>query len=138
MILDAVRRANALPLPEKYEPWEYNDVPGAPLISPILEKIDESPFIVADITYLNANVVYEVGFAIGRRKRAFLVRHSDTVGDKDLAKHAGIFDTLGYFEYVNADELKQRLAAHIDNAPLPFGTVLDHLAPIYIVEPPHA
>lgn len=61
IILDAVRGANSLPLPVQYHPWPFNDVPGTPLVSPILEKIDESPFVVADITYLNLNVVYEVG-----------------------------------------------------------------------------
>jgi hypothetical protein len=68
-VFEAVSKANALPLPIVYEPWRFNDVAGAPLISPILEKIDESPFVVADITYLNLNVVYEIGFAIGRSKR---------------------------------------------------------------------
>ena len=49
-IMDAVRRANALPLPVLYEPWPFNDIAGHQLVSPILEKIDESPFVVADIT----------------------------------------------------------------------------------------
>src|ERR1700704_6605596 len=79
-IVDAVRRANALTLPVIFEPWLFNDVAGTSLISPILEKIDESPFMVADITYLNLNVIYEIGFAIGRGKRAFLVKNKNIVG----------------------------------------------------------
>jgi hypothetical protein len=50
-IMDAVRKANALVLPVIYEPWPFNDIAGNPLVSPIIEKIDESPFVVADITY---------------------------------------------------------------------------------------
>ncbi len=69
-IMDAVRKANALPLPVLYEPWPFNDIAGNQLVSPILEKIDESPFVVADITYLNLNVAYEIGFTIGKCKRA--------------------------------------------------------------------
>ena len=71
-VMDGVRRANALPLPVRYEPWAFNDVPGTPLVSPILEKISDSPFVIAEIAYLNLNVVYEIGFAIGRCKRVFL------------------------------------------------------------------
>ena len=56
-VMDAVLRVNALPLPVLYEPWEFNDAPGTPLVSPILTKIEDSPFVVADITYLNLNVV---------------------------------------------------------------------------------
>jgi hypothetical protein len=94
IVFDAVRLANALPLPVIYEPWQFNDVAGNPLVSPILEKIDDSPFVVADITYLNLNVVYEIGFAIGRCKRAFLIRHEGTDGDKNIAKAVGIFAHL--------------------------------------------
>lgn len=134
--MDAVRRTNALPLPILYEPWQFNDVPGAPLVSPILEKIDDSPFVVADITYLNLNVVYEIGFAIGRCKRAFLVRHEGTDGDRNIAKTVGIFDTLGYHEYSDAEDLKNRLAAHIDTSFLTFSTALDRNSRVYLIEPP--
>lgn len=136
VILEGVRRANALPTPVRFEPWVFNDVPGNPLVSPILAKIDESPFVVADITYINLNVVYEIGFAIGRSKRAFLIRHAPTPGDKALTKEAGIFDTLGYHEYEAFEDLKGRLTSHIDPTPLPFSSTLDRKAPVYVIEPP--
>jgi hypothetical protein len=136
LILEAVRRANSKPLPIRYQPWPFNDVPGTPVISPILEKIDESRFVVADITYLNLNVIYEVGFAIGRGKRAFLIRHKPTMGDKALANAAGIFDTLGYHEYTCTDDLQARLEAHIDATPLPISFPLNRKALVYILEPP--
>lgn len=134
-IIDAVRRANALPLPVMFEPWVFNDIAGAPVISPILAKIDEFPFVVADITYLNLNVVYEIGFAIGRGKRAFLVRNRTIEGDKTLVNAVGIFDTLGYHEYDFYEELKDRLTAHIEPTSIPFSTSLDSKFPVYIVEP---
>jgi hypothetical protein len=71
-----VSMANAKVTALRYEPWIFNDVPGAPIVSPILQRIDESRFIVADITYLNRNVVFEIGFAIGRKRRVFLIRHA--------------------------------------------------------------
>ena len=120
MVMDAVRRANALPLPVLYQPWSFNDVPGNPLVSPILERIDDSSFVIADITYLNLNVVYEIGFTIGRCKRAFLVRHIGTDGDKDISNAVGIFDTLGYHEYENSENLKDRL----EHFPIILGHIL--------------
>ena len=133
-IMDAARRANALPLPIRYEPWEFNDVAGQQLVYPILEKIDNSPFVIADITYLNLNVVYEIGFTIGRCKRAFLIRYCGLPGDKDLAKAVGIFDTIGYHEYESFDALKDRLAAHIEETNLPFSTALDRKSPVFLIE----
>ena len=69
---------------------------------------------------LNLNVVYEVAFAIGSRRRAYLIRHEGTTGDKDLARDAGIFDTLGYHEYSDRDDLVRRLTGNIDPEPLSF------------------
>lgn len=120
----------------QYAPWEFNDIAGNPIISPIVEGIDSSKYVVADITYLNPNVVYEVGFAISRSRRCFLIRHSGTEGDKRVAQEAGIFDTLGYDSYANDDELANSLSAYVDPTPLPLVASLDRLAPVYVVEPP--
>ncbi len=135
LISEAVAKANAKPLSTRYEPWEFNDVAGNPLISPIVEGIYGSAFVVADITYLNPNVVYEIGYSIGRRKRVFLIRHGATEGDKELAKATGVFDTLGYLEYGDSDDLARRLMSHIDPMPLHIEEPLDRKAPVYVVEP---
>lgn len=53
-----------------------------------------------------------------------------------MAREAGIFDTLGYHEYPDQDDLVRRLTSNIDPEPLPFSVELDHRAPVYLVEPP--
>lgn len=121
----------------RYEPWIFNDIAGQPLISPIIESIEASKFVVADITYLNPNVVYEVGYAIGKGRRCFLIRSNSVEGDRKIASEVGIFDTLGYESYSSDDELANTLTAHVDPAPVPFAIGLDRLAPVYIVEPPN-
>jgi hypothetical protein len=136
VIREGLGKASARSNAYQYEPWEFNDIAGTPLISPIIEKIDDSAFVVADITYLNLNVVYEIGYAIGRRKRVFLIRKAGIRGDKDLANRVGIFDTLGYFEYEESDSLSRRLTSHFDIKPLGFSDTVDHKAPAYVVDPP--
>lgn len=136
LVGDAVYEANGQTNRVRYEAWIYNDIPGNPLTSPILDRIDESLFVIADITSLNLNVVYEIGFAIGKGKRAYLIRHKATVGDKDVAREAGIFDTLGYYEYLDKDDLVRRLTSNVDPEPLTFSLDLDHRVPIYLIEPP--
>lgn len=130
-----VAKANALTKNVRYTPWVMNDVAGYPLTSPILEGIDSSSYIVADVTYLNPNVVYEIGFAIGKEKRVFLVRNKGMPGDRKIAEVAGIFDTLGYEEYDDDDALAHVLVSYIDPAPQRFPKSLDRLAPVYVVEP---
>ena len=135
-IEDAVYQANGASDRIRYEAWVYNDIAGNPIISPIINRIDESSFIIADITYLNQNVVYEIGFSIGRRKRAYLIRHQGIAGDKNIALEAGIFDTLGYKEYSDQQNLVRLLTSNIDPTPLPYNLELDHSAPVYVIEPP--
>jgi len=135
-ILEAVKRSNAKSEAIHYEPWEFNDNEGHQLISPIIEGIDDSVFVVADITYLNLNVVYEIGYTIGSGKRVFLTRHKSIIGDQEIARQAGIFDTLGYYRYNSYDELCHRLTSHIQPSPFPFTISSDIKSPVYIVEPP--
>lgn len=136
ILREGVAKATARTTAIHFEPWEFNDIAGAPLISPIIEKIDSASLVIADITYLNLNVVYEIGYAIGKGKRVFLIRHGDIHGDKGLAARVGIFDTLGYFEYDSPDALSYRLSGYIDERAMDFPTAIDHKSPVYVVEPP--
>jgi len=134
IIFNGISKANSVDAcPTRYEPWEYNDISGTHLLSPILEGIDASPFIVADITYLNPNVVYEIGFAIGRKKKVLLIRNSDYVGDRDLAKTVGIFDTIGYSSYRTEDDLRNKLTSHVSSHALQFDVTVNNKAPVYVM-----
>jgi hypothetical protein len=121
----------------RYEPWIFNDIAGQPLISPIIAGIEASLFVVADITYLNPNVVYEIGYAIGKGRRCFLICNSKLDGDRKIASEVGIFDTLGYEGYSTEDELAGALTAHVDLTPVLFAIDLDREAPVYVVEQPN-
>jgi energy-coupling factor transporter ATP-binding protein EcfA2 len=134
VIFNGISKANSVDAcPTRYEPWEYNDISGTHLLSPILEGIDASPFVVADITYLNPNVVYEIGFAIGRKKKVLLIRNSDYEGDWDIAKTVGIFDTIGYSSYRTEDDLRNKLTSHVSNHALPFEVTVNNKAPVYVM-----
>jgi hypothetical protein len=136
VIREAIGKANSKPLSVRYEPWEFNDISGSALISPIVEKISDSLFVAADITHLNLNVVYEIGYAIGRRKKCFLMRHAKIRGDKELEAEVGIFDTLGYYKYDDVGDLDQRLSAYMSLDAQQFSETLDTKAPIYVLQPP--
>lgn len=118
------------------ESWEENDVAGYFIVSPVLAKIDQGNLLLADITRLNFNVLFEVGYAIGRRKRAFLIRNSAITGSAELIRQVGIFDTLGYAEYANSRELVSLLGDIEDVTPLVVDeTSVNKLAPLYVVLP---
>ena len=85
--------------------WEQNDIAGRFLVDPILAQIDEKPLLIADISRPNFNVTYEIGYAIGKQRRVVLVRNKTIATEEETIRELGVFDTLGYLQYANADEL---------------------------------
>ncbi len=131
----AIGRFNAASPNFVIEGWEKNDISGVPLTEPIFFKIGSSAFLAADITYLNENVAFEIGFAIGSKKRCLLFVNSTQVGDRELAANVGIFDTLGFEKYENSESLAKLLVERTDFAPRIFEAAVNHQQPVYIVEP---
>lgn len=117
------------------EGWEKNDISGVAITAPIFSKISSADFLAADITYLNDNVVFEIGYAIGMRKRVLLFVNSAHTGERLLASTIGIFDTLGYESYENSQGLASLLTTRTDFTPIDFEVAINHQQPVYIVEP---
>ncbi|MEE2692384.1 MAG: hypothetical protein VX640_12670 [Pseudomonadota bacterium] len=93
----------------RWKSWESVSNWGQPLITPIIAEIGRSDVIIADITRLNLNVTFEVGFAIGARKAIGLVTNKAIVSDKEKYEKLGVFDTIGYKEYSNSSEFAELL-----------------------------
>lgn len=116
--------------------WEENDIAGRFIVDPILAQIDGADVLVADITRLNFNVVFEVGYSIGKRKRDYLVRNVAITGADDLVREVGIFDTLGYERYSNSTELADLLRKVTDTRALPLDDArINSPSPVYLVLP---
>ncbi|HUV69102.1 MAG TPA: hypothetical protein VMW15_05525 [Terracidiphilus sp.] len=57
--------------------WEEMRVGGKVIIGEICEAIDDADFLCADITGINPNVMFEIGYAIATDKRIWLIRDED-------------------------------------------------------------
>src|SRR5713226_6833834 len=55
--------------------WRENDIAGRFIADQVLQKISDRTALVADVTQLNFNVAYEIGFALAKEKRVVLTRH---------------------------------------------------------------
>lgn len=136
-IQDAIRAANAGNASLQFRGWPDNDIAGRPLIGSILEGITTAAFVIADITFLNFNVTYEVGFAIGAGKRAYLVRNNYYEDSQTEISQVGIFDTLGYEEYSNAESLATTIFNITDYRPIDVNRRPNRRAPVYLLETPY-
>ena len=115
--------------------WEELDIPGRFIATEVLTGIDSSDFTVADISKYNFNVVYEIGYSIGRGKRVLLVRHSSVVEDTLLDHDLGLFDTLGWKSYSNGPQLADCIKNFDHTRKLPLHEKINFQSPIYIVQP---
>ena len=121
LIGDAVERA-IFNLREKsgieiVQSWREVDIAGRFIAEQVLNKIEEAQAFVADITQLNFNVTYELGFALAKGKRVILTRHKGIHASPPSVADVGIFDTLGYLEYQNTDELEAIIRNVTDPSP---------------------
>ena len=120
-----------------FSTWQENDIAGRFLVDPILQKISEATLLVADITKLNFNVAFEIGYAIGFKRRTVLVRRSDIVGDAAHFASLGIFDTLGYQSYTNGAALADIVVASFrETAPLQLSTRNTGRPRLFLLEAP--
>lgn len=121
---------------DRLRTWRENDIAGRFLPTPILENIQDSKCLIADVSVLNFNVTYEVGYAIGIGRRVFLIKNRSLQGDEDEIRRVGIFDTLGYQLYDNAQQLEAYLATLRDFQPLTSARSADAANPVYLLQFP--
>ncbi len=119
------------------ESWEESDIPGRFFATEVYTKIESGTIFIADITKLNFNVVFEIGYAIGSKKRAFLIRNKAIIPDVSLIRQIGIFDTLGYKDYSDYKSLSSIIIGINDLAPIRFDeNSINQKTPVYILLPP--
>lgn len=117
----------------EFKTWRQNDIIGLDLVDPIRENIERSEFIVADITSLNYNVVYEIGYAIGLGKRTIIIRNSTTGVASDELNRIGIFDTLGYENYSTDMDLATTITKNISDHVILTDFPKNYTHPLYLV-----
>jgi len=104
-IKECVRKHNSVPGNGHWMTWEDLSVGGKIIICEICKAIRGSKLIVANITNMNFNVLFELGFAIGLNKVVIPIRDSTYESQKRQFDEIGIFDTLGYEKFTNSSEL---------------------------------
>jgi hypothetical protein len=91
--------------------------------------------IVADITTLNFNLLFELGYAIGLGVPVLPIRDPHYNASAQAFGQLGLIDTIGYLKFSNATELADTLHAAIPQAkPLRSDYPLNADKPLYVVK----
>ena len=118
----------------KIKSWKALDILGSFIVDRIQEEISTNDILVADISYLNCNVTYEIGFAIGQGKTIALIRNKSLNEGTTLIRSVGIFDTIGYLEYENSQDLTGLLRTINPHPLLPENSKINTKVPVYLLE----
>jgi hypothetical protein len=85
--------------------WQDLGSPGRLAIEEILRAIDSSAVFACDITDLNQNVLFELGYAIGAKRRVWLTRDTTDENAARLWKQFGLLRSVYYLKYANSDQI---------------------------------
>ena len=82
--------------------WKGLSVGGRVIINTICEEIRDRDLFVADVTGLNPNVLFELGFAIALRKRIWLLLDPNIERARLDFERFQLLTTIGYRAYSNS------------------------------------
>jgi hypothetical protein len=85
--------------------WESLGIGGKYVIREICDAIDNCDYFCADVTTINLNVMFEIGFAIARDKRVWLVRDESYIDAKSEFDQLRLLTTIGFRSYTNAEQI---------------------------------
>lgn len=92
--------------------------------------------IVANITNLNFNVLFELGYAFGLGKSVLPVRDVSFEKERKLFDEVGIFDTLGYESFHNSTELASIAQKEVSSAFIAPTPDINRKQHIYLIKGP--
>jgi hypothetical protein len=117
--------------------WKDLGITGQVIFCQICKAMRYTRFVVADLTTLNFNLLFEVGYAIGLRVPVLPIRDTSFMKDTKVFNELGLIDTVGYFDFQNAAELVNKIITNgCPSQVLPQVQPLDKEKPLYVMKSP--
>ena len=116
--------------------WEDLPIAGHIIFCKICQAIRKADLVVADISTLNFNVLFEMGYCIGLGKAVLPIRDATYNRHSKQLRELGFLETLGHVPFQNSTKLN----GIVSEAPISTGIFpssreyIDHDRPIYLVK----
>ena len=85
--------------------WEECQSSGKVIISTICDAIDRSELFFADLTTMNPNVMFELGYAIARDRRIWLIFDDTYTSEKSMFDQLKVLTTVGHVRCCNSKDI---------------------------------
>ena len=117
--------------------WKDLGVSGQIIFCQICKALRFTTFVVADVTTLNFNLLFEIGYAIGLGIPVLPLRDTSYLKDARVFNELGLIDTLGYLDFQNAGDLVRAIRAKgKPSLALPQNQAIDKERPLYVMKSP--
>lgn len=87
--------------------WKSTSVAGKFIMMAICEAIQERDIFVCDLTNLNHNVLFELGYAIAKKKRIWILLDPSIEKSRFDYNKFRLLTTVGYSPYSNSHEIEE-------------------------------
>jgi hypothetical protein len=91
--------------------WERTRVAGKVAIQTILEYLDNCHLFMADVSSINPNVMFELGYAVARAKRTWVILDTTRESAKKQYEQLELLTGIGYAPYENSDDILRAFPA---------------------------
>ena len=107
-VIDAINQINNSGI-ISIKPWETMDIEGNFIIDEILKEINACDVFVCELSNLNNNVLYELGYAIAKKKKVRIFINQNLKSVKEEFKSFSLLTSIGYVDYVNSSQMLNSL-----------------------------
>jgi hypothetical protein len=115
----AAERLRARDASKRFLTWKGLNPDGQMIFCVISKTLRFAGAVVADVSTLNFNVLFEIGYAIGLGVPVIPIRDTSYIKDEKAFDALGVLDTLGYVDFTNGDNLAHAVERALPGVPLP-------------------
>lgn len=115
--------------------WREFDVTGQMVFCSICKSLRFSDSVIADVTTLNFNLLFEIGFALGLELPLIPIRDTSLLSSHEDFQELGLLDTVGYLDFQNSEGLASGILDRWPPKAIPTPRVaLNRDRPLYVVK----
>jgi len=93
--------------------WKDLGISGQIIFCQICKALRVTRAVYADVTTLNFNLLFEIGYALSLRIPVLPLRDTSFQTDQKKFDELGLLDTLGYLDFANSSSLASSIDNHI-------------------------
>jgi hypothetical protein len=108
-IESTVKELRAASPDKSFSSWKDLGVSGQIIFCQICKALRFTRLVIADVTTLNFNLLFEIGYALGLGQPVVPIRDTSYDIDEKVFSELGLLDTFGYVDFENSQELANNL-----------------------------